>query len=86
MIIETDDGGTVNTHDPDRDQRLSVMFFNVTLTVSAPNAQEAYNKLCELLDYGCRRGWLEYETDSYNVSEGHGHETETRSTQELWPK
>jgi hypothetical protein len=63
---------------------MTVTFYNVTITIEAASAPQAYNELCELLDkYDQSRGGgaIEWETDTYSVDDD-----APRDTGELWPK
>jgi len=63
---------------------MTVTFHNVTITIEAASARQAYDELCELLDrYEKSRGGgaIEWETDTYSVDDG-----EPRETNELWPQ
>ena len=53
-------------------------FHNVTITLEAPSAEEAYTKLCECFE---RVPGLEYETDRYS-----GPGIVEKWTQALWPE
>jgi len=62
---------------------MTVTFHNLTITLEAESAQQAYDDLCahlELYDRACGGGAVEWETDTYSVDGG-----EERSTEELWP-
>lgn len=63
---------------------METTFHNVTITIEAKDAKEAYAKLCEMFYFLNRKGELEYTTDTYTTDTGH-HEDE-RSIQELWPR
>jgi hypothetical protein len=54
-------------------------FHNVTITLSANNSTEAYDKLCEMF----ARAGVEYETDTYSHAEVDAIE---RPTHLLWPE
>lgn len=63
---------------------MTVTFHNVTLSLEAESARQAYDDLCAHLDlYDRERGGgvLDWETDTYSEDGG-----EERSTEDLWPK
>jgi len=82
VIIETDDGSTINTHRPQ--SQVEVTFNNVTITIPAANAKQAYAVLCEALDpLGA-----EWTTDTYTVDDGEEKDTvddgEEKDTRDLF--
>ena len=58
---------------------METQFNNVTITIKAPTPEEAYTKLCEVLEKGMPG--LEYTTDTYQL-EG----SKDEPTEQLWPK
>ena len=59
---------------------METTFFNVMITISAKTPQDAYTKLCELLN---DRN-VEYTTDTFKTHIA-GLTSEKISTEKLWP-
>jgi hypothetical protein len=58
---------------------METTFHNVTITVTAETAKDAYNTLCALL----AAGGVEFETDTFSAD--HAGNENLRDTSELWP-
>lgn len=87
MIIEQDDGSTINLRHPDRDrpdELVEVEFQHVTITVpNCRSPQQAYDRLCNLL----AGADMEFTTDRYAVYPRQaGAQVIEGETSELFPK
>ncbi len=82
MIIEMDDGSTINSHDPDRDRRARVTTITVRVSFDGPTPKEAYTALCEALEPAVVAEILDYETVTYST----GDDATERPATDLWPR
>lgn len=87
MIIDQDDGSTINMRHPDSDrpdELVEVEFQNLTVTVpNCRSPQQAYDRLCSLFHVAD----VEFETDRYVVHSRHADvEPVSGDTTELFPK
>ena len=63
---------------------MKTTFYNTSITIEAATPQEAYMKLCELLDItGENIGVVAYSTDTFSTTLPDGTESEERSTEEI---
>ncbi len=63
---------------------MTITFHNITITMEAESARQAYDDLCELLDEYDKshgRGAMEWTSDTYAIDGGVESETS-----ELWPQ